>query len=88
MAETKIPMESHAISYVTLANGQDVPLDELPCTYCGKVGSAYLAVTDQFVNPFCSWECLTESVRIDDQPLTEELMREAGLHVIGPKPEA
>ena len=38
-------METHAISYVTLANGQHVPL-------------------------------------------TEELMREAGLHVIGPRPEA
>ncbi len=88
MGETETPMESHAISYVTLANGQDVPLSELPCTYCGKVGSTFLAVTEQFVNPFCSWEHLTESVRIDDQPLTEDLMREAGLHIIGPKPEA
>lgn len=76
------------ITHVTFANGEQAPLDELLCNNCGKEGCTHLAVTAQEAYAFCSWEHLTDSMRINDQPLTEELMKEAGLHVIGPRPEA
>lgn len=77
------------VTHVGLADGRSVPLGEYPCNHCGKVGVTHLTVSESAPTyAFCSWDCLHAAIRIDDQPITEELMRAAGMHVIGPRPEA
>jgi hypothetical protein len=76
------------ITHVTFANGEQAPLDELLCNNCGQEGCTHIAIWDDGCNAFCSWAHLVDSMRINGKPLTDELMREAGMQVIGPRPEA
>ena len=80
--------ETHMIDRVRLESGEWVMLSDLPCTNCGKPGCTHIALWNDGSFAFCSWEHLADSMRIDGMPLTEELMKAAGLHVIGPRPQA
>lgn len=81
-------MEEHAITHLGTP-GNMIPLDEFPCANCGAPGVTHIALAEQGGTwAFCSWDHLLESMRVDDQPLTEETMKAAGLHIIGPRPEA
>ncbi len=65
-----------------------VPLAEFPCANCGKEGVTHIAISENATYAFCSWDHLMESMRIDGEPPTEASMKAAGMHVIGPRPEA
>lgn len=81
-------MEAGRITEVKRGNGRMVLLEENPCDHCGKEGTPYLAVCEQGMWAFCSYECREDALRVDGKPLTPELMAEADMHFIGPKPEA
>jgi hypothetical protein len=76
------------ITYVVREGGKRLMLTDYPCDHCGKIGSPYLAVGNDDGWAFCSGECRDAALRCDGQPLTPELMEKAGLHYIGPKPDA
>jgi hypothetical protein len=78
----------HEITRVRLESGDWVDLTELPCDNCGQEGCTHLAVWGDGANAFCSWEHLQASMRINDEPLTTASMVAAGLHIIGPRPQA
>ncbi len=80
--------ETHMIDRVQLANGEWVMLDELPCANCDMPGCTHIAMWNDGAMPFCSWEHLTDSMRIDGEPLTEETMKAAGMVVMGPRSQA
>ena len=81
-------MGAKLIDSVGLADGRQIPLDAYECNHCGREGSPYLALSDQGAWAFCSWECRQEAIKIDGEAPTAETMKAAGLHFIGPRPEA
>jgi hypothetical protein len=77
------------VTHLGSGDGRMVPLSEWPCGYCGDPGCTHIflhATEASFA--FCSWEHLQAGIRINDQPITEELLTESGAQVIGPRPEA
>ena len=76
------------IDRVTTASGKTVMLTDYPCDHCGKANSPYLAIHESGIHAFCSWECRQDAMRIDGEPATEATAKAAGLHFIGPRPEA
>lgn len=81
-------MEQHMIDSVTLANGEQVSLDEFPCNHCGKIGSPYMAVSDQGAWAFCSWGCRQQALKVNGEGLTPSSQEAAGIHFIDPSPVA
>ncbi len=47
-----------------------------------------MAVSDQGIWAFCSWECRQGALKVNGADLTPELQEKAGITFIGPRPEA
>jgi hypothetical protein len=80
--------EAKAITDVWTEGGRRVPLSEYPCDHCGAEGCAHMAISEQGIWAFCSYECWQEGMRIDGEKVTPEMAEAAGLHYVGPRPHA
>ena len=76
------------VSIVYTETGKGILLDDYHCNHCGKQGTPYMAVSDQGIWAFCSWECRQGALKVNGADLTPELQEKAGTTFIGPRPEA